>query len=320
LGFLVCTGDPSVTDLAVIILTKNEERHIERAIRSIREIASQIFVVDSFSMDNTVAIAEANGACVLRHEFVNHARQIQWAIDNAPITAGWVMRLDADELVESDLAVEIEQRLPQLGVDVVGINLRRKHIFMGRWVRHGGRYPLLLLRIWRRGYGRIEDRWMDEHMVVKGGRTVTFMGGFADFNLNDLTFFSEKHNRYATLEAIEVINQRLGLFDRAQGISVKDTWGQASARRVVKESLYNRLPFTIGSFLYFLWRYVFRLGFLDGRTGLVYHFLQGWWYRFLVGAKVMEMERAISHLSEKEDIVKELSRLTGLKILENEVR
>jgi hypothetical protein len=225
------------------------------------------------------------------------------------------MRLDADELIGADLAEEIKARLPSLAPDIVGINLKRKHIFMGRWVRHGGRYPLKMLRIWRRGYGRVEDRWMDEHIVVSGGRTITFDGGFADHNLNDLTSFTSKHNNYATREAIDVLNKRLKLFPQDKSLTRESASWQASAKRFVKERIYNRLPFTISALGYFLWRYIFQLGFLDGRSGLVYHFLQGYWYRFLVGAKVMELERAIAHLTDKCEIAAELSRLTGHQLV-----
>jgi len=301
--------------LAIVILTYNESRHIARAIESVKTIASQVFVIDSESTDKTVAIAEGCGAKALCHPFVNQAKQFQWALDNAPITSEWVMRLDADEIIEPDLALEIAERLPLLTADVVGINLDRKHIFMDRWVRHGGRYPLRLLRIWRNGHGRIEDRWMDEHIVVWGGRTVTFKGGFVDWNLNDLTFFTDKHNKYATREAIDVLNQRLGLFQRDEALNAKSASWQASVKRWAKERIYNRLPFTVSATLYFLWRYIFQLGFLDGRSGLVYHFLQGWWYRFLVGAKIMELEKAIAHLSDKREILIELSRLTGHDLL-----
>ncbi len=277
--------------------------------------AQQVVVVDSYSTDRSVEIAQALGAQVLHHPFVNHAQQFQWALDNAPITAKWVMRLDADEIVEPDLAAEIARELPQLPGDVVGVNVDRKHIFMGRWIRHGGRYPLRLLRIWRHGHGRIEDRWMDEHMVVWGGRTVTFKGGFADHNLNDLTYFTDKHNKYATREAIEALNQELGLFGRDEALSSGSASRQAAFKRWGKERVYNRIPFTVSAPLYFLWRYIFQLGFLDGREGLVYHFLQGYWYRFLVGARKMELQRAIAHLSDKHEICAELSRLTGLKLV-----
>lgn len=303
------------TDITVIILTFNESRHISRVLDSVQNIAAQVFIIDSGSTDDTRIIAEHYGATVLHHTFVNYARQFQWALENAPITSQWVMRLDADEVIEPDLAREIIECLPALPDDVVGINLDRKHIFMNRWVRHGGRYPLRLLRIWRNGHGRIEDRWMDEHIVVWGGRTVTFKGGFADWNLNDLTFFTDKHNKYATREAIDVLNQRFGLFLRDEALNAKSASWQASVKRWAKERIYNRLPFTVSATLYFLWRYIFQLGFLDGRSGLVYHFLQGWWYRFLVGAKIMELEKAIAHLSDKREILIELSRLTGHDLL-----
>lgn len=300
--------------IAVIILTYNEELHIERALNSISDIASQVFVIDSFSTDQTVEIARECGATVLQHSFVNYAKQFQWALDNAPITSSWVMRLDADEVIEPDLVDEINRTLPSLPHDVAGINLKRKHIFMDRWVRHGGRYPLVLLRIWRNGQGRIEDRWMDEHMVVWGGRTVTLDGGFADHNLNDLSFFIEKHNKYATREAIDIINQKLDLFPRDRSVNSSSTSRQASIKRFIKERIYNYIPFTLSASLYFVWRYVFQLGFLDGRSGLIYHFLQGCWYRFLVGAKTMELERSISHLTEKSQVVERLSHMTGHRL------
>ena len=297
--------------LAVVILTYNEEIHIERAIKSVQSIASEIFVIDSGSKDATVKIAQKNGATVLYHPFINQAKQFNWALDNAPITASWIMRLDADEIIEPDLALEIQQKIPQLDANIVGINLKRKHIFMDRWVRFGGRYPLILMRIWRTGYGRVEDRWMDEHVVISSGETTTFDGGFADHNLNDLTFFTDKHNKYATREAIEVLNHKYQLFNQDKSLNSDSTSFQASFKRNIKEKIYNKLPFTLSALAYFIWRYIFQLGFLDGRSGLTYHFLQGYWYRFLVGAKIMELEKAIEGMTDKREIIKKISNLTG---------
>ncbi|MGE0350794.1 glycosyltransferase family 2 protein [Hydrogenophaga sp.] len=301
--------------ITAIILTHNESLHIARAIRSIQPFVDQICVVDSGSTDGTTDIAAQLGAEIHTHPFVNQARQFQWALDTLPIRGDWILRLDADELIEPDLAHEIATRLPTLPADVVGVNLKRKHIFMDRWVRHGGRYPLVMLRLWRHGHGRIEDRWMDEHAVVWGGRTVVFEGGFADHNLKDLGYFVQKHNQYATREAIEVLNQRLGLFSRREALTARNTSWRVAAKRWAKERVYNRIPFTLSAASYFAWRYLFQLGFLDGRSGLVYHFLQGYWYRFLVGARVMELERAVAHLSDKSAICAELSRLTGHKLV-----
>lgn len=300
-----------MADLAVIILTHNEERHIGRALEALQPIAKEVFVADSFSTDRTAEIAEAAGAVVLRNRFVNYAKQFQWALDNAPITSGWVMRLDADEVIEPELAAEIESRLSALPPAVTGVKLKRKHIFMDRFIRHGGRYPLVLLRIWRRGTARIEDRWMDEHMVLSHGDTVTFERDFADHNLNDLTFFTDKHNKYATREAIDVLAARLQLYPPDTALLDTDAAAQAGLKRAAKERVYNRLPFATGPLLYFLYRYFIQLGFLDGKAGLVYHLLQGFWYRFLVEAKVYELSRAIAGLDDRDAILSELSRLTG---------
>lgn len=301
-------------DLAVVILAYNEERHISRAIAAVAGIAREIFVIDSFSTDRTAELARAAGATVLQNKFINYAKQFQWALDNAPITASWIMRLDADEVIEADLAARLEEQLPRLGADVVGINLNRKHIFLGRWIRHGGRYPLVLARIWRRGHGRIEDRWMDEHMILWGGRTVTIAGGFSDHNLNDLTFFTDKHNKYATREAIDIINQRRKLFRRDVDLVTEDGSRQAAVKRWIKEKVYNRIPYQLSVPAYFLYRMIFQLGFLDGKEGLVYHGLQGLWYRFLVGAKVDELEAAIEGIEDPARIRVELRRVTGLAI------
>lgn len=297
--------------VTVVILTYNEQLHIARAMESVASFAASVVVVDSFSSDRTVEIARSKGAIVLQNKFVNQARQFQWALDNAPLETPWLMRLDADEVVSPELSAEILAKVPGLPADVVGVNLRRRHIWMGRWVRHGDRYPLMMLRLWRRGFGRIEDRWMDEHMLVWGGSTVSFDADFSDDNLNDIGYFIDKHNKYATREAIEVINRRIGLFASDAGVSAKSTSWQAGSKRWLKDNLFARIPFTVSAPAYFLYRYVFRLGFLDGRTGLIYHFLQGYWYRFLVGAKVVELETAIAHLRDKHEIAAELSRLTG---------
>lgn len=301
-------------DIAVILLTYNEEIHLPRALDHVRNFAREIFVIDSYSTDKTVELAKAAGAQVLQHPFKNYARQFEWALENAPIASEWVMRLDADEIVEADLAAEIATTLPVLPPDVTGINLNRKTIFQGKFIRWGGRYPLTLLRIWRRGKARIENRWMDEHMYLTDGRTVTFRGGFADHNLYDLTFFTAKHNSYASREALDALNQRLHLFEPQLALTGEETAKQAKIKRFLKESIYNRLPFEISASLFFLYRYVIQLGFLDGRRGLIYHVLQGFWYRFLVGAKLRELEQAVKRATSEDELRTEIARLTRQKL------
>jgi glycosyltransferase involved in cell wall biosynthesis len=304
--------------LTVVILTGNEERHIARCLDAIAPLESDVVVVDSFSTDRTFEIARQRGARVRQHRFTNYSRQFQWALDNCSIATPWIMRLDADEVIEPDLAETIVRELPGLGGDVAGVNLNRKHIFMGRWIRHGGRYPLTLLRIWRAGQGRIENRWMDEHMIVWGGRVVTFDGGFADHNLNNLTFFVDKHNKYATREAIDVLNTKYRLLAPDNELSANFDSRQASIKRRLKESIYNRLPFWAGPFAYFVFRYVIQLGFLDGREGLIYHFLQGFWYRFLVAARVVEYDAVLSRCAVRKERLAALERLTGHRLAASE--
>lgn len=307
LGFRVGT-------VAVIILSFNEALHIKRAIESVSRFSTEVYLIDSGSTDQTCEVARSLGATVLQNPWINYAQQFQWGLDNAPITADWVMRLDADEIIEPDLAAEVAARLPTLPAEVTGVNLKRKHIFMDRWIRHGGRYPLTLLRIWRQGTARIEQRWMDEHMLLTEGTAVTFEGGFSDHNLNDLTFFTDKHNKYATREAIDALNQKYGLFARDEALDARSASAAASGKRWLKEGLYNRLPFWVGPLGYFLYRYIVQLGFLDGREGLIYHGLQGGWYRFLVAAKIVELDRELAPLPGAPERLAALERLTGYRL------
>lgn len=302
--------------LTVVVLTRNEELHIRRLMRCLAPLAAQVFIVDSFSTDRTVETARELGAFVVQHAFVNYAKQFQWALDNLPIETDWVMRLDADEVLTDELVAEIARRLPEIPTEVTGCNLNRRHIFLGRWIRHGGRYPLTLLRIWRNGAAYIEQRWMDEHMVLLHGRTVTFAHDLSDHNLNDLTFFTDKHNKYATREAIDVLNRKYFLFGTDNKLTAEASSFQASVKRWIKEKIYNHLPFWLGPLGYFLFRYILQFGILDGREGLIYHFLQGFWYRFLVGAKVEEFDRSLRHLSDRESRLMELARLTGYSLVD----
>ena len=299
--------------LSVITLAHNEAIHIARAIRSVSGIASQVFVVDAFSTDGTVEIARAAGAHVVQHEFVNYARQFQWALDNLPIETEWVMRLDADEAITPELAAEIERRLPELPDDVTGVVLKLGYVFMGRRIEHGARW-LRLLRITRRGAARIEQRWMDEHMILLRGRSVAFEQRMFDHNLKDLTFFTDKHNRYATREALDILIRNHRLLDMEAGPSVERASTQMVLKRWIKERIYNRAPFWLGPFAYFLYRYFARLGFLDGREGLIYHFLQGFWYRFLVGAKVVQFEQAFSANDDRAARLAKLESLSGYSL------
>lgn len=306
-------------DISVIILTFNEEQHIGRCIKNLQAIAKEIFVVDSFSTDNTVTIAESLGAKVYQNSFVNQATQFQWGLDNCPIETGWVMRMDADEYLEHSLIDEIFHRFPTIPDDVSGIALKRKHHFLGRWIRHGDRYPLILLRIWKTGQAHIEQRWMDEHIVLDSGRSLVFEGDFVDDNLNTIGWFIDKHNRYASREMLDIMNKKYRLFTDDDSFNETEN-GQAKFKRLIKEKFYNHLPIFVRPTLYFIYRYFLRLGFLDGKEGFAYHFMQGFWYRCLVDLKCLEAERLLIGAKTKEDKIVRLAQLTGLDLDHSERR
>jgi glycosyltransferase involved in cell wall biosynthesis len=276
----------SALDLTVVVLTLNEERHIARCLESVRGLAQRVIVVDSGSTDETRKIAEDLGADIYINRFVNHSIQMNWGLDNTQIQTTWVMRLDADEVVTPSLSKLLKQQLLLMPASIVGLTINRQIHFMGKWIRHGGIYPIRMLRIWRNGQGRCENRWMDEHIVVDGGIS-HLNADIADINLNCVTWWVDKHNRYSVREAIDLLgSEGIRPATGAEGTAMSR---QARIKRWVKYSVYAHLPLGLRSWAYFFYRYVLRVGFLDGWRGFVFHFLQGFWYRFLVDVKVYEL-------------------------------
>ena len=280
--------------ITVVILTHNEEIHIERCIQSLLPIAANIFVVDSYSTDHTVEIARRLGAVVAQRKWKNYADQFQWGLDHYAEYCGgatdWIMRMDADEYLEPDLQRELPLALEQADDDLAGFYIRRKVFFYGKWIRHGGFYPHTLLRVWRHGTGRIEQRWMDEHMVLSEGvKTQLLKAHLVDDNQKGITFWIAKHNSYASREAVDLLNNKYLLLPRDESLKALDD-PQAKWKRILKDGVYARLPLGVRPTLYFLYRYLFRLGFLDGPKGFIWHFMQGYWYRMLVDVKIMELE------------------------------
>ncbi|WP_421830100.1 glycosyltransferase family 2 protein [Larkinella sp.] len=276
-----------MSSIAVIILTHNEEKHIGRCIASLLPFTKQIFIVDSFSTDQTVEIARAMGAVVVQNPWVNYATQFNYGIRHIPFQTTWLMRMDADEYVLPELATEINTRLTTLPDDVSGIYVKRRVMFMNRWMRHGDYYPIWLLRIWRSGQGICEESWMDEHIKLSTGRSIQFSHDLVDHNLNNLTWWTQKHNLYAIREVIDILNIRFN-FDQSIRVEPKFFGTQEQRKRYLKQR-YASLPLFTRPVVYFLYRYIVRLGVLDGRPGLMWHFLQGLWYRFLVDAKLYEV-------------------------------
>ncbi|MEY4878535.1 MAG: hypothetical protein RJB62_3 [Pseudomonadota bacterium] len=270
--------------LSVIILTKDEEANLPYALESLKPLGAKIYIVDSGSTDRTRAIAERHGCIVLANPFTTHAKQINWALDNLPIETEWVLRLDADEWLTPELVAELARKLPTLPPDITGLMLKRRVYFWGRWIRHGGYYPTWLLRVWRRGAARCEDRDMDEHMLITNGHIGDLEHDLVDENHKGLAFWIDKHNRYSDKEVTALRTGTVHTHATEVGASV-------ARKRKLKNGLYGRAPRFLRAFLYWAFRYVLQLGFLDGKAGFVFHFLQGFWYRLVVDAKLEEAER-----------------------------
>lgn len=272
-------------NLDLVVLTFNEEKNLPYCLASVEGLVRNIFVIDSGSTDATVAIAESHGARIFPHTFVDQPSQLNWAIDNVPFESDWMMRLDGDEYLLPELKAEIQEVLPTLPDDVTGIYLKRRLIFLGRWIRHGTYYPTWILRIWRKGMARSERIALNEHMVVTGGRTLYLNNDLVDHDRYGLAEWVRKHKRYAPrhVRFLQEIKTPAGM---ELPPSLSGT--QAQRRRWTEANLYGRSPLFLRAFVYFLYRYILRLGFLDGARGLVFHVLHGLWYRLYVDAEIVK--------------------------------
>lgn len=301
-----------MTDITVVVLTYNESLHVKRCLASVSDLDARLLIVDSFSSDDTCVIARQCGADVVQNPFVTQAKQFQWAIDNCNVTTEWILRLDADETIDQELVTNIRDFINENGRGHNGAIFYRKHIFLGKWVRFGGRYPLPMLRLFRNGKAHIEQRWMDEHIVLDEGTSCLLAGGFEDNNLNSVSWFIDKHNKYATREMVDVMLKRLRPESDSQ---ITDSTGfSIKLKRFLKQSIYMQLPYFFRPFCYFIFRYIFQLGFLDGARGFAYHFMQGFWYRALVDLKCLEVDREWEKLSDDYDKIRVLEEISGYQL------
>lgn len=292
--------------ISVIILTFNEELHIRRCLENAFRVAKDVFVIDCFSKDKTVEIAKECGAMVLQHQYVNQAQQFQWALDNCDIKTEWTLRMDADEYLTDELIDELSSTLPTLPEEVTGCNLPLRVVFMGKMLKYGLHHQVQILRLWRTGTVYMEQRWMDERCVLKNGTAITLKNSFVDHNLKGLGEFTIKHNGYSNREAFMEINRKYNLVDDGQSTELKGRNSQKSG--------YYKMPRFFRALVYFLVRYIVFLGFLDGLRGFVWLTLQAYWYRFLVDAKLLEMEKRLGKEPTKEQVVDYVRTYLGIKI------
>lgn len=283
-----------MVDLTVVILTKNEENNLKKCIESFKGIVKRFVIVDSYSTDNTKKLCDELKKSVnldfYENKFIDYATQLNWGIKNTNISTEWTMRMDADEEITDELVEEIKNKLPNIQKDINGIILKRRVYFMGKWIKHGGKYPELLLRIFRTGYGMCEQKLMDEHMILLEGNTEKFNNDIIDNNNKNLEWWTHKHNWYSNREVLDYQNKVKSNYSDDL-MNDEANKGQAARKRFIKNNGYYKLPMFFRAHLYFIYRYYFRFGFLDGREGRIYHFLQAYWYRFLVDCKIYECEK-----------------------------
>jgi glycosyltransferase involved in cell wall biosynthesis len=276
----------SFLPISVVILTYNESRNILDCLESVKELTDNIIIVDSGSTDDTLVIASAYSTTVYHHPFENYSKQRNWAFQNVETKYQWILNMDADHRLTTELVDELRS-LFKTGIpgDVNGFMASRRTMFLGRWIRYGGHYPVYHGILFRKGFGQCENKEYDQHFLIEG-KSWQLKGDVIDIITDSLSTFVTRHNKWATLEANDILNM-----DEEEGKIVPDKNGNAMQQRRFQRMKYYSYPLFWRVFLYSFYRYVLKRGFLDGKPGLIFHFLQGFWFRFLVDAKIYELNK-----------------------------
>jgi len=277
--------------VSVIVAVRNEARNLPHCLESLREIG-EVYVVDSQSTDATVEIARSFGAKVVQFHYQGGwPKKRQWAMESLPLAHDWILLLDADESLTAELVNEIRAAIRNPSYDGYYIALRI--YFLGRELRHSGA-SFYKLSLFRRGKGRYEcrlkeqdasmaDMEVHEHVVVDG-RAAKLKSSLLHRNVASISHYIRKHDAYSNWEAKVWHNTKPGVDELTPSL----TGTQAQRRRWLRRKFFL-LP---GSPLaYFLYKYVFCLGFLDGVPGLIYCTFQGIQF-FNVKAKIYELKHS----------------------------
>ena len=274
-----------MADVTAIVLTLNEEKNIEACLKSVEGFCSRVIVLDSGSTDHTREVAKEYGAEVIEHPFTYYAAQYNWGVDNANITTRWTLRLDADERFTPEVCAHCEKLLREHAEDDCnGIVMESDFFFLGRQMKHGGSKKRKIM-LFKTGKGRIEDRKRDAHTILLEGHTVAIKERYLHYDFKDLTSYISRYNWYAIRELQDYV-----AFEQGASFDA-NTDPQLMQHRKKKFTVYYRAPMFLRAWLWFIYNYYFRLGFLDGKEGYLYHYFESYWYRFLVDAKIYEYRK-----------------------------
>lgn len=292
------------SNIGVILLVYNEEIHLKRCLDNLLLLTSDIYVVDSFSTDKTVTILKEYGVNFSQNSFVNQSQQLNFAIDNYPFVTNWIIRVDCDEILSLELIDEIKtSKLLDVNSDISGFYLKRKVKFLDKTLNYGNINPIWLLRLWKMGMGICDDKVMDEKIIVIDQKTSKLQNIIIDNNLNNLTWWTNKHNNYSNREALEILKFKyLPVNQNFKG----DYYSIDFIIYILKTS-YNKSPIFLRSFILFFYSYFLKLGILDGVAGFIWNVLQVFWYRYLVDVKVYEFEHLRNF--DRQAIVADLTNL-----------
>ena len=249
--------------ISVLILTKNEEQNLPRCLDALAW-CDDVVVVDDYSADGTVGIAEGCGARVYRREFDDFAGQRNYALENVEFKHEWILHLDADEVCTPELVEEMVRAIEEPGIDAYRVP--SKMIFRGKWLRRAGMYPTYQVRLGRHPVFRFKQVGHGQREDIDGSRVGTLGSPYEHYSFRGLDDWFARHNRYSSDEA------RLGV--ETNGAKV-DLWGLVSLdkmrRRRAAKAVSYQLPFR--PLLRFLYVYLFRLGFLEGGRGFEYAYM-----------------------------------------------
>jgi len=281
----------SSTPFSIIILTFNEEIHLPRLLKSVQPLNAATYILDSGSTDKTLEIASDFGCEVKNNAFINHPKQWDAALKSFDIKTPWVVCLDADQEVTSELIGLLSNFRDEDFKEVSGIYFNRKNIFKGKWLRHGGYFPVYLLKMFRYGVGYSDLNENMDHRFIVPGKTIIWKTGYiVEENLkeNEISFWISKHNRYSDLVAQEEWERLQQL--RTQTLK-PDLFGSPDQKKAFLKSIWWKMPLYVRPFIYFFHRYFIQLGILDGKQGFVFHFLQAFWFRLVVDIKIDEIKK-----------------------------